>query len=289
MQSLGRRSPETEALLAEFNQNKQPAVDAVKSLASRLKDLARMNRALRINRVPKILCEIARRLDDAGLLGTQITIVGTNALYAYEARAGVFVPSNHLATGDLDVLYDARAKVSLSVEGYEPNSMLQLLKTIDPSFELLAPRSYSAVNGSAYAVDVIKAGEGLAGAPTGSSVGGPEDLQAAHIDNMRWMVAAPKFTAVAIGADGFPVPMVCPDPRAFTIYKTLMGTQDASREPLKRRRDLAQSEMVERLVREYFPDLPFKAELLKNFPKVAVTRFLRRADSTGGITPGFDP
>ena len=59
------------------------------SLKDRLKVMAPVNRANRLNRVPSMPARIIRALDEAGLLGVHLTVVGTNALFAYEVAAGV--------------------------------------------------------------------------------------------------------------------------------------------------------------------------------------------------------
>jgi hypothetical protein len=41
-------------------------------------------------------------------MGRSLQTLGTNALYAYEARAGVFFDRGLLATQDVDVLWDSR-------------------------------------------------------------------------------------------------------------------------------------------------------------------------------------
>jgi hypothetical protein len=61
--------------------------------------MARVNKALRINRAPKIAARILLEMDDAGLLGTALHVVGTNSLFAYEMRAGVLLSSDMLSTG----------------------------------------------------------------------------------------------------------------------------------------------------------------------------------------------
>jgi len=92
--SLGRRSSEAEKLLEEFKKRKREAKEVLASIGERLKEQARFCKAVGIQRVPNVLTGILRLLESEGLLGRSLMIVGTNALYAYEAAAGVrFVPS----------------------------------------------------------------------------------------------------------------------------------------------------------------------------------------------------
>jgi hypothetical protein len=92
------------------------------------------------------------------------------------------------------------------------------------------------------------------------------------IANMRWIADAPKFDTVAIGVDGLPVPISCADPRAFALYKLHMGTNDPTRDPVKRRRDTLQAGLVARLVRDYMPGLEFSPRQWKCFPSEVVSR-----------------
>ena len=108
--SLGPRSPETEASAAAFVAGKQATEDRIAGLLTRLQDMARVNVALRLGRVPRIVARILRRLDNARLLGSRVAVVGTNAMFAYEAAAGVTFSSGLLATGDIDFALDARRR-----------------------------------------------------------------------------------------------------------------------------------------------------------------------------------
>ncbi len=268
--SLGPRSESTESVFGEFTSGKSTAKQHLAQTTSRLGELARINRAMRLARVPSIAAKIARVLHQREVLGRTVTIVGTHAIFAYEAEAGVFVDTAMLATGDLDILYDARARLRLRGET-EPPALLEMLKQADRSFERAGPRgSFSAINSEGYLVDLIKAPpRDVVTSTEPDALGGADDLQAAHIPNMRWVANAPKFEAMAIGADGFPVPLSCPDPRAFALYKLWMGTRDPTRSPVKRLRDVAQAHAVAAIVHRYLPMLPFEPEHLTCFPKEA--------------------
>lgn len=267
--SLGRRSPDTERAYSDFIEGKQRAREAVQRVAERLAEMARVNRALRLARVPLPAAKIMRALHRRGVLGRNVIVVGTNAIYAYEAAAGVFVASDLLSTGDLDILLDARRKLRLR-GNEEPPALLDMLKDADRSFALVGVRGFRAVNRDGYQVDLIKPmPKDVVFSAEPDSLGGSDDLQAAHVSNMRWVANAPKFAAVAVGEDGMPVPMACPDPRAFALYKLWMGTQDRTRDPLKRARDVEQAHAVAGIVNDHYPLLPFEPEHLACFPKRA--------------------
>ena len=52
-----------------------------------------------------------------------------------------------------------------------------------------------------------------------SRMGGPGDMEAVEIRNLQWLISSPKFSQVVIGDDGYPAPMVVPDPRTFALHK----------------------------------------------------------------------
>ena len=61
-----------------------------------------MNKFYKITRVPNVLVELFRKINELGL-DDKVIVIGTNALYAYEAYSGVFIEDEHLATYDIDV------------------------------------------------------------------------------------------------------------------------------------------------------------------------------------------
>jgi len=268
--SLGPRSAETERLFDDFHRGREQAMQSVRSLSDRLEQQARLNRALDLGRVPDPTSRILRRLHAENLLGGTLVVAGTNALYAYEAAAGVHIGSDLLATGDLDILFDARAKLKLSFAREPPQRIMDILTAVDRSFRR-QKQPHQAVNDSGFFVDLIKPTPRPPWRPEREEIG-TGDLTAVMIDNLRWMESAPKFEAVAIGTDGAPVPMACADPRAFALYKLNMGKHDRTRDPVKRQRDVLQAEVVAQLVRDTLPQLRFTPEQLRSFPLHVVAR-----------------
>jgi len=264
--SLGPRSPETEKILKEFRKNKQQLKERLESLKDRLKEQARFCKAAMIQRVPRVAAEALRHLALQKLLGRNVLIVGTNALYAYEAAAGAYVDTSITATGDLDILWDVRSRLTLVAEGIDKIGLLDILRKADRSFELSGPRSFRAVNRDGYMVDLIKSEpkQMLRREPT--RMGGPGDLKAAEIKNLHWLISSPKINQVVIGEDGFPAAISVPDPRAFALHKLWLSKQ-VRREAVKKQRDRDQALAVANLTVKYLPQYKFKANELRMFPK----------------------
>ena len=110
---LGVRDEKTEETLKAFTEGKKRTEDRLKSLRESLREAERLNKALRVGRVPNLVVDVLNELELAGL-GAYFTVVGTHALYAYEAAASVRFEAGALATQDVDLLWDARKRVQFA-------------------------------------------------------------------------------------------------------------------------------------------------------------------------------
>lgn len=90
--------PETEALLAAFSEGRVAAQERLKLITEKIQEQARLNKALRLNRVPRVVARVLRELDRAGLHDS-FTVIGTQALYAYEAAGGAHFLWNYWPLG----------------------------------------------------------------------------------------------------------------------------------------------------------------------------------------------
>lgn len=250
---LGRRSPETEATLAAFLAGKQSATERLDAITAQLDEQARLNKALRLGRTPRVVARILREMDRAGLADT-FCVLGTQALYAYESLAGVHYLSELLASGDVDLLLDTRRKLTVVADKLEGEGLLGLLKKADRSFECIQKNGFRAANAGQFMVDLI-----IAPRPMHESdpiTLAANDLVAAEVPGLQWLLNAPKMMATIIDENGHPARMRAPDPRAFALHKAWLS-QQTQREPIKKPRDLAQAQAVAQTIKEYLPQLPF--------------------------------
>lgn len=259
---MGRRSPDTEAILAAFLAEKSAAKMRLAAIKSRLDEQARLNKALRLSRVPEIVGRILRQLARAGL-NDSFTLLGTQSLYAYEAAAGVHFLAELLASTDVDLLYDTRAKMTVVSHKMQGKGLLGLLKKADRSFECIGGQGFRAANAGGFMVDLIIAPGSMRDSDPVSFA--DDDLVASEVPGLQWMLNVPKLQAVAIDEAGWPVPMRTPDPRAFALHKAWLSRK-LDREALKKPRDLAQARAVAEVVREFMPHLPF-ADALTGLPE----------------------
>lgn len=269
--SLGLRSAATEAIKVEFDRARLEAQERVKALKAVILRQAAVNRALGLGRVPLIGARIIRMLDRSGLLGAGIRILGTNAIFAYEAAAGVCIDPGLTTTEDIDLLLDARAQLTfVATADLSQLSLLRLLRRVDRSFHRAA-QTFRAVNADGYLVDLIKPLPNPPWHTEKQRIGtDADDLLAAEIEGLAWHQNAPAFEAVAIDEKGEPCRIVATDPRVWAAHKLWLSRRQ-DREPIKRRRDEEQARVIAALVVTYFPHLPYVADELRMLPKPVFT------------------
>ncbi len=252
--SLGPRSPETEDIFRRFSERKESSGQRLAALRTTLERHQRMNRALHVGRAPGILVDILARLAVSGL-AEYFVVVGTHALYAYEAAAGVFMSADTVTTNDVNLLWGTRKRLAFitSMERLDTH-FLGLLKKVDPTFRLLESDKSKAVNNSGFEVDVLRR-EAHEGDPNPLKVTEhDEDFYAVQARRAGVLLSGPRFTQMIVAASGHMARMNTIDPGLFVVFKRWMGSRP-DREPLKRTRDLLQADAVERLLHERLPHL----------------------------------
>ena len=285
--SLGPRGPETEATYEAFTNGKEAALLRASTLKRTLEDMAPVNRAMGLGRVPLIVARILRQLDAVGLLGNQVCVVGTNAIFAYEATAGLQFGTGLLATNDLDIALDARKNLALAGRML-PAGLIGVLRRVDSSFELLNAGHYRAANATGMLVDLITPEprrpihvvpvrkRRLGGSP--EPVAG--DVTAAEVPRLEMIVDAPRVTSMALDERGLPVAVSAADPRWWAAHKLWLAGQ-ADREPMKRHRDEAQGLAVASMLALHWANLDVSDAVLASIPSVLRNR-LRAAIATAG-------
>jgi hypothetical protein len=280
--SLGPRSADLEAVKAAFEAGKTQAQAVFDGARRRIEEMAPVNRAMGLGRVPVIAARIARRLDEERLLGASVSIVGTNSLYCYEAMAGGHFATELASTEDIDLLFDSRSRIQIVSDDLPVSGLIGILQSVDGSFQKLSG-GFRVANRDNFLVDLIAPMPKDVGRSRPQSVTDtPGDLVAAEIRGLQWLVSAPKCSATAIDMRGLPLPMSCIDPRCFAIHKLWLSGMDV-REPAKRRRDQAQAMAVASLVTTYLPALRFDDRALESLPKVLRDR---ATELTGAASSG---
>lgn len=262
--SLGPRSPETERIKEDYTAQRTRLRERRARLDKKLKELAPINVAYRLGRVPKVAAKVLEALDAAGLLGPHLLVVGTHSLYAYEAAAGVHFAGSLIATTDIDFMWDVRKKLKLAILDVPSDGVMGVLRGVDKSFTK-SKQQFSAVNDDGYAVDLIRPEEPDDLMTKLRGLGDSMDLEAAAIMGLQWLINAPRFERIVVADNGRPLRMCCIDPRAYALYKLWMSKDALNREPEKRRRDRAQAFATAELATQRL-GLPFNAKDLAALP-----------------------
>lgn len=247
---IGPRDAETEQVYADFTQGKQAVQSRLRSLTAALQEAERMNKAVKAGRVPSTVIAVLRALDDAGL-GAHFTVVGTHALYAYEAAAGVRIVQGALATQDVDLLWDARKRVRfLTALQKTQTSMLGVLQRADKSFRRKEGQNETAINDKGFEVDFLRRmAEGDDPHPFRFS-DDEGDLWPVQARRANRLAQAPVFEQIIVGANGKMARMRTVAPADFIAFKRWLATEAPQRPPIKRRRDQRQAEIVQGLIDE---------------------------------------
>jgi hypothetical protein len=252
--SLGPRSAETEGIYTRFVERKRASDEHLTGLKASLQEHRRLNRALRVGRVDPLIVAILNRLA-ASQLGEHFRVIGTHALYAYEAAASITFDADAVATRDIDLLWDTRKRVQFATRlAKVDSSMLGVLKKVDASFRLRKSQKYTAVNRDGFEVDIIRR-EPVDGDPHPIRLSDDEDdFWVAQAPNAHLLLDSPPFSAVIVASNGEMARMNTLHPLAFSKFKRWMAARP-DREPAKRGRDALQARLVEEAVQRYLPHL----------------------------------
>ncbi|WPH24376.1 GSU2403 family nucleotidyltransferase fold protein [Variovorax paradoxus] len=250
--SLGPESEATARIFQTFTQRKAALADRLASIEKTFEEQRRLNRALRVGRIPPVVVDVLNVLDKAGV-SEHFTVVGTHALYAYESACGVrFVPQA-MATRDIDLLFDMRRHLAFFSRMKESElSLLGLLRKADKSFERLEDQKETVRNATGFEVDVIR---------RVAKDGDPHPLRMSDDEDDIWAVQAstgerilnsPRFSQMVVSTTGEMALMNTMHPLDFVDVKRALAKYP-NRDPLKRSKDALQAELVATLVRDYMP------------------------------------
>ncbi|MEJ8856632.1 GSU2403 family nucleotidyltransferase fold protein [Variovorax robiniae] len=255
-QRIGPRSPDTEKIYADFSSRKQAIEGRLSSLKDALKEAERLNKALKVGRVPAIVISILQALE-AAELGEHFTVVGTHALYAYESAAGVRIAQGALATQDVDLLWDARRRVRFIADMARlETSVLCVLQRADPTFQRKEDQNETAISASGFEVDFLRR------QPEGDD---PHPFRFSDDEGDLWPVqairastltSAPRFEHIVISVTGRMAMMRTIAPEAFVEFKRWMADKAKQRPEVKRRRDRRQADIVQAMLDEGLLPLP---------------------------------
>ena len=270
---LGRRDERTEEIAESFRQAKQEIKERLKNLKEKLKRDARLNKLEGIARAPKELVSLFRKINELGL-DDKLIVIGTNSLYAYEARAGIMIEEEHLATHDIDILNRKEKGISFMFNAMEEDtSALALLRSIDKSFYQSPQVPYRFINKDGIWIELIIP---LSKSPSERKHNDLfPDVLPLDMKGLQWIENARLFQETIIGLDGRTANITTIHPLEFAIYKNWLGQRE-DRDFLKHTRDIEQSRLVTEIIRNYMPNIDIEKELssMKHITKEVVADYI---------------
>ncbi|MCX5891695.1 MAG: GSU2403 family nucleotidyltransferase fold protein, partial [Deltaproteobacteria bacterium] len=221
-ESLGPRSEQTERLFGEYTQKRQEVTARLRDQRLRLAEQARFCRAALINRVPRVVIRILRRLEQHDL-GRNLLVIGAAAIYAYEFAAGVFLTG---AAWD-DLRHDAHHRLTLAGEGkISWEELLRVLQQTDRSFAAVAGEGCLAANRDGFLVRLFKSEARRPGRQKAVTVPGAREPLPPEAGYLQYLLNSPRFPQVVIGRDGGPATLTAPDPWAFALNRLWWSRQE---------------------------------------------------------------
>ncbi|OGB29053.1 MAG: hypothetical protein A3F78_19620 [Burkholderiales bacterium RIFCSPLOWO2_12_FULL_61_40] len=252
--SLGPHSEETQAMYSSFMARKASAEERLKALKAQLATQQRLNRALRVGRVPNVVVGVINALENMGVQ-EHFLVVGTHALYAYESAAGVRIAEEAMATRDVDMLFDTRKHIAFFTAMKKlDSSLIGVLRKVDASFEVVEDQHYTARNQDGFEVDIIRrAARDLDPHPLRMS-DDEDDFWAVQVSMGEKLQSARRMDQVVVATSGEMALMRTVHPLDFARIKQTLS-QQIGRDPNKRGKDALQAKVVTELVAEYLPHL----------------------------------
>ena len=271
---LGRRDAKTEEIIESFRHSKQQIKERLKTLKEKLKRDEKLNKLEGIARTPKELIALFRKINELGL-DDKLIVIGTNSLYAYEARAGIMIEEEHLATYDIDILNRKDKGVSFIFHALsESSSALALLQSVDKSFTQSPKVPYRFINNDGVWIELIIPSNSKDNFRDGDAF---SDVIHLDLEGVQWLENARLFKETIIGLDGKSAEITSIHPVEYAIYKNWLGQRE-DRDFLKHSRDIEQSKLVTQIIVDYMPNIALDKEIeqIRHIPKEVVYDYVSK-------------
>jgi hypothetical protein len=269
--SLGRRDEKTELIIKKFKEQKIDLKNSLKKYKELLKRQVKLCKFEKINRVPTVLVNMLRAINQYGL-DDKVIIIGTNALYAFEARCGVFMEEEHLATFDIDIFNKREKKISVALKTKLPQKTLKaILLDTDKTFKKSKEAPYRFYNDDGVVVEIIT--QIMPKEIEQDTFSGVINLE---IDGIKWLKSSELYRVMVIGENGICANMTTINPLEYAVYKYWLGKHER-KDYMKRERDINQSSLVTNLIKEYMPNIEIKedVEKIKNISHNAIDEYVK--------------
>lgn len=278
--TAGARTAETEAQFAQLVASRDESIAARDARFARLIELARQWRALRLPLATPMPAKILRALDVAGLLGTDVMLVGTNAFAAYEIHARQKFLRGADETDDFDLGWCRGSSIQLAPSTLRPErlDLLSVLRRVDKSFRVNRNKRYQALNDDGYEVELLAAPSRRATLPRDLAF---EPMYS--LPEQEWLLLGSPIQHVVMARDGLPAPMFVPDPRYMALHKAWLA-EKPERSATKRDKDRIQGEVLLDAIALYMSDYPMDVDFVLSLPQELRSHF-----NVWASRRGFDP
>lgn len=263
--SLG---PMSESLQRRFEQYRLEKVD----LKSRhdlaldaLDESCRLYRALRLPLLAAGAGEVLREADLRVMLGTDLMVIGTNAMPAYSIEAAGFIRDAPDETQDFDLAWTNPTPV----QGERP--LWAMLKAADSTYTLNSEREFQARNARAYEVEILVAPSNAQG------MARTDQPRPVPLPEQEWLLHGTPVDHVVVCRDSSPARLFVPDPRWFALHK-LWLSRKSGRNPLKRPKDERQGIALLNAVYLAMPQFALGEEFEADLPKELAPLFVEWRD-----------
>ena len=246
------------AIKEKYSVEKKALKKKIKQTKELLSIREKYNKFEKINRVPNELVAIFSRINELGL-DKKIILIGTNSLYLYEAKCGVFLEQTILSTTDIDLFNKRNTTLSLAVLE-SSKSIKDVLKSIDKSFEQNPKVPYAFINKNKIEVELIN--------PLTKHMKINEYKQDPLFDKIiklemnkiEWLENSRLFESIIIAENGKMAKVHAIHPLDYAVYKVWLSKQK-DRNILKSTRDKKQAKVVTLLIQNYMPMININHEL----------------------------
>lgn len=255
--SVGPKTDDNKDAVEIFTANKDATEGRMRQLKAELETQRRLNLSLQVGRAPQVLIDTINAIHGAGL-SDHFLVVGTHALYAYEAAAGVTIPPNAMATQDVDLLFDTRKRVKFFTQMERLDaSLLDVLRKADKTFQIRDDQKYTAVNDRGFEIDIIRRVAGQEDPHPIRMSNFEDDFWAVQVSMGAQMLGARRFEKIVVSSTGRMARMRTIHPEDFARIKRQLGNSKERKEhePLKARKDIEQANIVEEMLDAFLPHL----------------------------------
>jgi hypothetical protein len=253
--SLGRRSPETEALYNRFMDGRADHERQLAEIRPAMAEQTRMAKALRLSRTPSEIADVARAI---GLseLADHVSIVGEAAVYGYECELAALLPREMLPDDGLDLL----------VAGVEPDDAVDEIAAALRRERVVVRRAHEADGVELRTVEGLRIKLTTPSVLDHATERYAEDHPGAA-EAARWALEQHQIRSILIDRQGRAAPVSILEPRAYCIlrYRSLDLTEMSVG---SRKISLELNSTLARAIQECWPE-PFEEAHVAAFASLA--------------------